>query len=213
LAVASPINKIGFLFLSKNMTFFNKTLKLAKKIGMNWIILAIVSVILANLIVYSKPAWASDASIPLGFSYVLENVAVSSYGDEIIKILNPEVMFLERNSLNRNYLPENNEREVAYVTKIVFTAYNSEVAQCDDTPCVTANGFDVCKHDKEDTIAMNGIKFGTKIRIPELFGDRVFVVRDRMNARYGSNRGDIWMREKSAAKQFGVKVAKVEVLE
>lgn len=113
----------------------------------------------------------------------------------------------------KNSLPENENLKVSYEKKVVFTAYNSEAEQCDSTPCITANGFNVCQHGIEDTVAMNGIKMGTKIRIPELFGDRVFVVRDRMNARYGSDRGDVWMLDKTSAKEFGVKLSRVEVLE
>ncbi|MBD3248399.1 hypothetical protein GF382_03895 [Candidatus Falkowbacteria bacterium] len=112
-----------------------------------------------------------------------------------------------------NTLPKNSDSlEVSYVRNVVLTAYNSEVAQCDSSPCITANGFNVCKHGIEDTIAMNGIRMGTRIRIPELFGDRVFVVRDRMNAKYDSSRGDIWMISKDEARQFGVKYALIEVL-
>lgn len=94
----------------------------------------------------------------------------------------------------------------------LITAYNSEPGQTDDSPCITANGFNVCEHGEEDTIAANFLKFGTKVRIPELFGDRIFVVRDRMNQRY-SDRVDIWMNNHSEAIKFGVKVAKIEVLE
>lgn len=93
-----------------------------------------------------------------------------------------------------------------------MTAYNSEAAQTDDSPCITANGFNVCEHGVEDTIAANFLKMGTKVRIPDLFGDRVFVVRDRMNARH-ANRVDVWFKERSAAMKFGIKVAKIEVLE
>ena len=93
-----------------------------------------------------------------------------------------------------------------------MTAYNSDPAQTDDTPCITANGFNVCTHGQEDTIAANFLKFGTKVRIPELYGDRIFVVRDRMNKRY-SDRVDIWMKEKTDARKFGVKVARIEVVE
>ncbi|MFZ4648546.1 MAG: hypothetical protein ACOYMB_02800 [Patescibacteria group bacterium] len=93
-----------------------------------------------------------------------------------------------------------------------MTAYNSEVGQTDDSPCITANGFNVCKHGVEDTIAANFLKMGTKVRIPELFGDRVFTVRDRMNARHTA-RVDVWFKDRSAAMKFGVKVAKIEVLE
>ena len=85
------------------------------------------------------------------------------------------------------------------------------MGQTDDSPCITANGFDVCENGVEDTIAANFLPFGAKIKIPELFGDRVFVVRDRMNRRF-SNRVDVWMIEKQDAKQFGVKYAKIQVL-
>ena len=111
-----------------------------------------------------------------------------------------------------NSLPENSDLKVSWETYRTITAYNSEVGQCDSSPCITANGFNVCKHGLEDSIAANWLKFGTKVRIPELFGDRVFVVRDRMNKRF-PDKVDIWMVHKEDAKSFGVKVAKIEILE
>lgn len=109
--------------------------------------------------------------------------------------------------------PENGDKEVSYTALFAMTAYNSEVGQCDSTPCITANGFNVCKHDTEDTIATNVLAFGTRVRIPDLFGDRVFVVRDRMNERYSNkNRIDVWMKSKENAQDFGVRVATIEVL-
>lgn len=93
-----------------------------------------------------------------------------------------------------------------------ITAYNSDPAQTDDTPCITANGFDVCEHNEEDTIAANFLKFGTMVRIPDLYGDHIFIVRDRMNKRY-PDRVDIWMKEKTDARQFGVQTARIEVVE
>lgn len=93
-----------------------------------------------------------------------------------------------------------------------MTAYNSEAAQTDNSPCITANGFNVCKHGIEDTVAANFLPMGTKIRIPELFGDRIFVVRDRMNKRY-TERVDIWMLSRADALKFGVKKAKIEIVE
>lgn len=94
----------------------------------------------------------------------------------------------------------------------VITAYNSEAAQTDGDPCTTANGFNVCTHGEEDTIAANFLKFGTKVQIPELFGNRVFTVRDRMNKKH-ANQVDVWMKAKKDAKQFGVKVAKIQIVE
>lgn len=104
------------------------------------------------------------------------------------------------------------EEKVIRASTHTMTAYNSEVAQTDDTPCITANGFNVCEHGIEDTIAANFLPMGTKVRIPDLFGDRIFIVRDRMNARY-PDRVDIWMKHRTDAIKFGVKVAKIEVLE
>jgi 3D (Asp-Asp-Asp) domain-containing protein len=104
------------------------------------------------------------------------------------------------------------EQKVVRTSTHVMTAYNSEPGQTDNSPCITANGFNVCKHGKEDTIAANFLKFGTKVQIPELFGDRIFIVRDRMNKKH-PNRVDIWMIDKQAALKFGVKTAKIVVLE
>lgn len=94
----------------------------------------------------------------------------------------------------------------------VITAYNSEAAQTDASPCITANGFNVCEHGVEDTIAANFLKFGTKVKIPELFGDRIFIVRDRMNKRH-ADRVDVWMLDRTDALKFGKRTAKIVVIE
>ncbi|MBN2854305.1 3D domain-containing protein [Patescibacteria group bacterium] len=111
-------------------------------------------------------------------------------------------------------VPEKTEPEIRVISSSIhsMTAYNSEVGQTDDSPCITANGFNVCEHGIEDTIAANFLPFGTKVRVPELFGDRIFIVRDRMNKRY-TERVDVWMLERSDALQFGVKKARIEVVE
>lgn len=115
---------------------------------------------------------------------------------------------------NKSFGPENKPADPYRVVKTsthTMTAYNSEAAQTDSTPCITANGFNVCNHGIEDTVAANFLPMGTKIRIPDLFGDRVFTVRDRMNKRY-SDRVDIWMLHKTDALKFGVRKARIEVL-
>jgi 3D (Asp-Asp-Asp) domain-containing protein len=93
----------------------------------------------------------------------------------------------------------------------VLTAYSSTVDQTDSSPCTTANGFNVCRHNQENIIAANFLPFGARVRIPDLFGDRIFTVQDRMNKRH-SQRIDIWMKSRTAAKQFGVKRAKIEIV-
>lgn len=98
-----------------------------------------------------------------------------------------------------------------YSTYVTATAYNSEVGQTDDTPCHTANGFNVCEHGYENIVATNNLPLGTRVRFPDLHGDRIFYVMDRMNPRYTS-RVDFWMKEKKDAKSFGKRSVRMEVL-
>lgn len=93
---------------------------------------------------------------------------------------------------------------------IPLTAYTSDPAQTDDTPCITASGLDVCERGIENIVASNFLPLGTRVRIPELYGDRVFYVEDRMNERY-YYKMDVWMMELADAKSFGVHYATVEV--
>lgn len=143
----------------------------------------------------------------------------SEIGEEAKALVLAEEIYIENIQNNIDYiddivnnLPDNSDLEVKRSGYYTITAYNSEVGQTDATPCITANGFNLCVHGIEDSVAANFLKFGTRVRIPELFGDRIFVVRDRMNKRY-QNRLDIWMQEKGEAKQFGIRIAKIEVLE
>lgn len=96
--------------------------------------------------------------------------------------------------------------EVYKTSVVVITAYSSTPDQTSGDPFITACGSRV----HEGTFAMNGIPFGTKLRIPDYFGDKIFVVEDRMSARYSSNRGDIWMETREQAKQWGVRTVRVE---
>jgi 3D (Asp-Asp-Asp) domain-containing protein len=93
---------------------------------------------------------------------------------------------------------------------IPLTAYTSDPAQTDDTPCITASGLDVCERGIENVVAANFLPMGTRVRIPELYGDRVFYVEDRMNRRY-EYKMDVWMLDINDARQFGLQFATVEV--
>lgn len=93
---------------------------------------------------------------------------------------------------------------------IPITAYTSDIFQTDDTPCVTASGLNVCERNLENVIAANFLSLGTRVKIPELFGDQVFYVEDRMNERY-FYKMDVWMKELEKAREFGVQYATIEV--
>ncbi len=107
-------------------------------------------------------------------------------------------------------LPQAEDAKPRKTFTVAMTAYTSDPAQTDDTPCITASGMDVCERDQEDVVAANFLPLGTRVRIPELYGDRVFTVQDRMNARY-DKRMDFWMKDIKDAKKFGLKRATVEV--
>jgi len=92
---------------------------------------------------------------------------------------------------------------------VIITAYSSSPDETDDTPFITASGKKV----RDGIIANNLFPLGTKIRIPGLYGDKIFVVEDRMNKKKGNNHFDIWFPSKSLAKNFGVKTTYIEVLE
>ncbi|MEM5782711.1 MAG: hypothetical protein QXD43_06010, partial [Candidatus Aenigmatarchaeota archaeon] len=89
------------------------------------------------------------------------------------------------------------------------TGYSSSIDETDDEPYITASGVYV----KEGIVATNFLPIGTKIKIPSLFGDKVFVVHDRMNKRY-YYRVDVWFPTKEEAKNFGIHYnVKIEILD
>ena len=90
---------------------------------------------------------------------------------------------------------------------VTVTAYSSTLDQTDSTPFITASGSYV----GEGTIACNFLRFGTRVRFPQLYGDKIFTVEDRMALKNG-NKVDIWFDTRDQAKQFGVKTLKIEVL-
>jgi 3D (Asp-Asp-Asp) domain-containing protein len=96
------------------------------------------------------------------------------------------------------------------VMTIPVTAYNSLPGQTDATPCITANGFNLCKNNTQNVIAANFLPFGTKVRFPDYDPETIYTVQDRMNARY-YYRADIWMKTYADARLFGIKNLKVEI--
>ncbi|MCL4406428.1 MAG: 3D domain-containing protein [Patescibacteria group bacterium] len=88
-----------------------------------------------------------------------------------------------------------------------ITGYSSTEDQTDDTPFITASG----KFVGDGIVAANWLPFGTKIRIPEIFGDKVFEVQDRMAPKH-NGKMDIWFKTREEALKFGVKQSRIEIL-
>ncbi|PIW74807.1 MAG: hypothetical protein CO003_00735 [Candidatus Portnoybacteria bacterium CG_4_8_14_3_um_filter_44_15] len=91
---------------------------------------------------------------------------------------------------------------------VAVTAYSSTADQTDSTPFITASGTNV----RDGIVACNFLRFGTRVRFPQLYGDKIFVVEDRM-ALKNSHKIDIWFITRNEAKEFGVKYLQVEILE
>ena len=81
--------------------------------------------------------------------------------------------------------------------KVIATAYNSEVGQCDSSPFITASGTKC----RKGVIACNFLPIGTKVWIKGM-GKNAFIVEDRMHPRF-SQRIDIWFADKKEAIKFG----------
>ena len=93
--------------------------------------------------------------------------------------------------------------------KVVVTGYSSTAWQTDATPFITASG----KYVEDGIIANNMLPFGTRVRLPELYGDKIFIVEDRMNSKKGYYHVDVWFEDYHQAKEFGAKTTYIEVLE
>jgi len=112
---------------------------------------------------------------------------------------------------NNSFLAISNSQNPIKIkkVKVVVTAYSSTTCQTDDTPFITASGAYV----EEGIVANNMLPFGTEIMIPELYGDKIFVVEDRMNPKKGYYHIDIWFPDYNQAKGFGAKTTYIEIIE
>lgn len=98
--------------------------------------------------------------------------------------------------------------KVVWRLRTIATGYSSTPDQTDDTPFITAANTCV----REGIVAANFVPLGTKIRLPELYGDKIFVVEDRMHRRK-NYLVDIWFPTREQALNFGAQHTLIEVLE
>ena len=128
------------------------------------------------------------------------NTAV--FGDVVTPSTYPVGDLLSESSLvNDSVIVDNKTVEVT------VTAYSSRVSETDDDPFTTAAGTTV----RTGVVAANWLPLGSKVRIPEIFGDQIFTVEDRM-ARKNANKLDVWFPNTEDALRFGVRTTRVEIL-
>ena len=103
----------------------------------------------------------------------------------------------------REYFTTKTPKKTMYVT---VTAYSSTKDQTDGDPYLTAVGTPV----RDGIVAANFLPIGTAVRFPDKFGEKIFVVEDRMHEKYGLQ-VDIWMSNQEKAKKFGIQYLKMEI--
>jgi 3D (Asp-Asp-Asp) domain-containing protein len=120
-----------------------------------------------------------------------------------------EILFQGNTVLGQNLSYQENLKKEPLRIFAIVTGYSSTEEETDETPFITASG----KFVEDGIVANNFLPFGTKIKIPELFGDKIFVVEDRMKKDKLKFHFDIWFDKKEKAKNFGIKFTWVEIVE
>jgi 3D (Asp-Asp-Asp) domain-containing protein len=120
-----------------------------------------------------------------------------------------EILFQGNTVLGQNLSYQENLKKEPLRIFAIVTGYSSTEEETDETPFITASG----KFVEDGIVANNFLPFGTKIKIPELFGDKIFVVEDRMKKDKLKFHFDVWFDEKEKAKNFGIKFTWVEIVE
>jgi len=133
---------------------------------------------------------------------------IMAYQQETIQKFEEEPFIVVQNNTLRDFTGIRAEYVVKDEVFVLTTAYSSSVWETDDTPFITASGSYV----HWGTVAANFLPFGTKIRIPSIYGDEVFEIKDRMHPRK-KNQIDIWYPSRQEALDFGTKRNHIEILE
>jgi 3D (Asp-Asp-Asp) domain-containing protein len=132
-------------------------------------------------------------------------------GREYIRPVQRPIVMLEGEALQKraDALKEQEQASIEAIatTYMTASAYNSVPGQTDGSPYLTAIG----SLTRDGVVASNYFPIGTRIRFPDIYGDKEFRVEDRMNQRYHKV-VDIWMQDIADAKKFGRRYVKVEIV-
>jgi len=124
------------------------------------------------------------------------------YALHSIKNISNEIIYIENTKKSCEFIFI--ELPNSYLINVETTAYSSTIDQTDSTPFITASGTTV----RDGIVACNFLPFGTKIKFPEIYGNKIFIVEDRMA---DDTMIDIWFSDRQSAKNFGRKILLVKV--
>ncbi|PIT87216.1 MAG: hypothetical protein COU31_03915 [Candidatus Magasanikbacteria bacterium CG10_big_fil_rev_8_21_14_0_10_40_10] len=176
----------------KRKEYFNIALKLAKKS----VFTLILAIFLFSVIL---PASVNMRTLDVGVALAKKSPKNEQKSELILK---------ESRGLTPRLAKKSSKPMPNSVVRAVITAYTSTPDQTDDSPFIAATG----KRVHDGMIAANWLPFGTEVKIPSVYGDKIFTVEDRMNERFGYGHLDVWLdTSRDEALKFGVKVVDVEV--
>lgn len=188
----------------KNGKFtINLAKKISKKIAVSLVILALFFELgLPGPAVAAEESYAQVRTAGLGLLVLLESRSQD-------KILARNEKLTMPSQGGREFLPlEDEEPQVTSERWITASAYSSTRDQTDGSPFMTAWQTPV----RDGIVAANFLPKGAMVKFPDLYGDKIFIVEDRMNARY-QYRVDIWMPTRQEAIQFGLKYVRLQILD
>ncbi len=166
---------------------------------------------LPGLFLPHLPADATTLQAGLASNHIVlaqENEIKEVFIGQLAFSENEDNLNLQENSfLEQPLLPGQTGAKIIKKQLIMVTGYSSTPDQTDSTPFITASGSRV--HD--GVIAANFLKFDTKVQFPQIFGDKVFIVEDRMAIK-NSHKIDIWFPNRRSALEFGIQKTEMIIL-
>ena len=171
-----------------------------------------VSLLSATLFVAPFPGFGTGAGVAslsntiLAYASSVKQAKQTNYAPILSRDRN--LMFVQGNSLASYSQPPSQNSQIIRRIDVIVTGYSSTPEQTDDTPFITAQGTMV----KDGIVAANFLPFGARIKMPMIYGDKIFVVEDRMHPRK-KYQVDIWFADTEQAIHFGAVSTYIEVLE
>ncbi|MEN9558597.1 MAG: hypothetical protein RL141_966 [Candidatus Parcubacteria bacterium] len=173
-----------------------------------WKRLTTVSVLVAAMIASVPVSAVADEDHASTNAPVVEAAEAAPVPEQKVVTPVPKAFVVPAEMEDAMRVATTGHKVVKIYKNVPSTAYTSRPEETDDSPFIAADGT----HVYDGMVAANFLKFGTKIRIPELYGDKVFTVHDRMNKRY-HYKVDLWMENLQDARNHGLRTVTIEVIE
>ncbi|MBU0706803.1 3D domain-containing protein [Patescibacteria group bacterium] len=126
---------------------------------------------------------------------------------QVFQVKDVQEVLTQETKQSRVHLPDIPDRPARKSFLLTVTAYSSSPDETSGNPFITASGA----RTQPGTVAYNYLPFGTRVKFPDKFGNRMFRIEDRLPTGASTYHVDMWMPSKAEAKQWGVKLLKIEI--